>query len=196
MLVSGPPGSGRSTTIATFARLLSRNGIGVLAIAPPSSPLGRWLADDDGIRVITASGIDDFDLRAAAVSFGDDRYAVLLDDADRLTVHAGKQGYRDADTLLDEIARPAASGKQALIIAADATPILSGSRRSLDKPVREALNSGSRLLLAPAKRADARLLNMTLEPDQYFTGPSGRGYLASAGAPTLIQLAFIPGSGL
>jgi hypothetical protein len=31
---------------------------------------------------------------------------------------------------------------------------------------------------------------MTLEPDQYFTRPAGRGYLATpGGAQTLIQLA-------
>ena len=29
---------------------------------------------------------------------------------------------------------------------------------------------------------------MALEPDQYFTRPPGRGYLASTGVPTLIQL--------
>jgi hypothetical protein len=43
------------------------------------------------------------------------------------------------------------------------------------------------LLLTPAKRADAKQLGMTLEPDQYFTAPPGRGYLATTGAPTLIQ---------
>ena len=49
--------------------------------------------------------------------------------------------------------------------------------------------SGTRLLLTPAKRTDARQLNIALEPDQYFTRPPGRGYLATTGAPTLIQLA-------
>jgi hypothetical protein len=51
------------------------------------------------------------------------------------------------------------------------------------------MTSGTRLLLTPAKRADARELGIALEPDQYFTRPAGRGYLASAGAVTLIQLA-------
>jgi DNA segregation ATPase FtsK/SpoIIIE, S-DNA-T family len=188
MLISGSQGSGRSTAIATLARLLSWHGIDVLAIAPPRSPLSRMLAADEYIRVVTGATIEDGELRAAAESFGDHRYAVLVDDADSLTVQAVKQGFGETPTLLDEIARPAELGHRALVIAADATPILAGNRKSLAKPVNEALNNGIRLLLTPAKRADARLLNMSMEPDQYFTRPAGRGYLATAGAPTLIQL--------
>jgi S-DNA-T family DNA segregation ATPase FtsK/SpoIIIE len=193
MLISGPPGSGRTTAIASLARLLSRQGIGILAVAHPRSPLGRILAEDDGISVITAASVEDSALRKAAESFGGHRYAVLLDDADLLTVQAGKQDFGEAPTLLDEIARPSEIGRRALIIAADATPILSGSRKPLARPARESLDRGTRLLLTPETRADARQLKMALEPDQYFTGLPGRGYLASTGAPALIQLAICPG---
>ena len=189
MLVSGPQGSGRTTAVATLARLLSWNGIGVLALAPQQSPLGRMLAGDEGIRVITTPAIDDSALREATEPFGNQRYAILIDDADRITVQATKQSFSESPTLLDEIARPAQLGHRALVIAGDATPILSGSRKSLFKPANEALNNGTRLLLTPAKRAEARQLNMTLEPDQYFVRPPGRGYLASTGAPVLVQLA-------
>jgi len=189
MLISGPPGSGRTTAIATLARLLTWNGIDVIAAAPPQSPLARLLAGDDGIHVVTAATLDDSILREAAGPFGDRRYAVLLDDADRITVQPTKQGFNDSPTLLEEIARPAEFGHRALILAADATPILSGQRRSLAKVTNEILMSGTRLLLTPAKRADARQLSMTLEPDQYFTRPPGRGYLATTSVPTLIQMA-------
>jgi S-DNA-T family DNA segregation ATPase FtsK/SpoIIIE len=189
MLISGPPGSGRTTAVATLARLLNRNGIGVLAVAPPRSPLGRMLADDDGITVISRAAVEDTALREAVSRFGDRRYAVLLDDADTITVQAAKQGFGEAPTLLDEIAHPSQLGQRALVLACDATPILSGNRRAFAKIANEILQSGTRLLLTPAKRADARQLNMTLEPGQYFTRPPGRGYLASTGAPTLIQLA-------
>jgi S-DNA-T family DNA segregation ATPase FtsK/SpoIIIE len=188
LFIAGPAGSGRTTAIATLARLLSRNGIDILALAPPQSPLGRLLDGDDGIRVITKAVIEDTALRAAAEPFGDRRYAVLLDDADRITIQATKEKFSESPTLLDEIAHPAQFGHRALIIAANPTPILSGSRKSLAKVTSEALQSGTRLLLTPAKRADARELSMTLEPDQYFTRPPGRGYLASAGAPALVQL--------
>jgi S-DNA-T family DNA segregation ATPase FtsK/SpoIIIE len=189
MFISGPPGSGRTTAIATLARLLSWNGIDVVAAAPPQSPLARMLAGDEGIRVVTAATVEDSVLREAAEPFGNRRYAVLLDDADRITVQPSKKGFNDSPTLLEEIARPAQFGHHALILAGDATPILSGQRRSLAKVTNEIMMSGTRILLTPAKRTDARQLSMTLEPDQYFTRPSGRGYLATTGAPTLIQLA-------
>ena len=35
----------------------------------------------------------------------------------------------------------------------------------------EIMLTGTRLLLTPAKRPEARQLNVTLEPDQYFTRP-------------------------
>jgi S-DNA-T family DNA segregation ATPase FtsK/SpoIIIE len=189
MLISGPPGSGRTTAIATLARLLAWNGIDVIASAPPQSPLSRMLAGDEAIHVITAATLEDSILRQAAEPFGGRRYAVLIDDADRITVQPTKQGFNDAPTLLEEIARPAQLGHHALVLAADATPILSGQRRSLAKVTNEILMSGTRILLTPAKRGDARQLNVPLEPDQYFTRPPGRGYLATTGGPTLIQLA-------
>jgi S-DNA-T family DNA segregation ATPase FtsK/SpoIIIE len=189
MLISGPAESGRTTAIATLARLLSWNGIDVLAVAPPQSPLARLLADDDGIQVITGASIEDAALREAAGPFGDGRYAVLLDDADRITIQATKKGLSEAPTLLDEIAQPAQFGHRALVLAGNATSILTGGRRSFTKVINEILLSGTRLLLTPAKRAEARDLKMSLEPDQYFTYPAGRGYLSSTGAPMLIQLA-------
>jgi DNA segregation ATPase FtsK/SpoIIIE, S-DNA-T family len=189
MLISGPPGSGRTTAIATLARLLSWNGIDVVAVAPPRSPLGRMLADEEGIRIVTAATLEDSVLREAAEPLGNRRYAVLLDDADQITVQPTKQGFNDSPTLLDEISRPAQFGHHALVLAADATPILSGQRRSLAKVTNEIMMSGVRLLLTPAKRGDARQLGMALEPDQYFTRPPGRAYLAATNTPTLIQLA-------
>jgi DNA segregation ATPase FtsK/SpoIIIE, S-DNA-T family len=189
MFICGPPGSGRTTAIATLARVLTWNGIDVVAVAPPQSPLSRMLAGDDSIRVVAAAAVDDGVLREAAGPFGDRRYAVLLDDADRITVQPAKQGFNDTPTLLDEIARPAQIGHHALVLAGDATPILSGQRRSLAKVTNEILMSGTRLLLTPAKRADAKQLGIALEPDQYFTRPPGRGYLATTSTPTLIQLA-------
>jgi S-DNA-T family DNA segregation ATPase FtsK/SpoIIIE len=190
MFISGPPESGRTTAVATLAHLLAWNGTDVLAVAPPQSPLARLLADDDGVRVVTGASIDDAALRAAAEPFGSGRYVVLLDDADRITIQATKKGISESPTLLDEIIQPAQLGHRALIVAGSATSLLAGGRRSLTKVTSEILLSGTRLLLTPAKRAEARDLKMTLEPDQYFTYPAGRGYLASVGgAQTLIQLA-------
>jgi S-DNA-T family DNA segregation ATPase FtsK/SpoIIIE len=147
------------------------------------------LAADDDIRVVVGATVEDSVLREAVEPFGNRRYAVLVDDGDRLTVQAAKQGFGESPTLLEEIASPAQLGHRALIIAANATPIVTGHNRSLAKVTQAILGTGTRLLLTPAKRADARDLTMTLEPDQYFTRPPGRGYLATADAPALIQLA-------
>jgi S-DNA-T family DNA segregation ATPase FtsK/SpoIIIE len=189
MFIAGPPGSGRTTAIATLAKLLAWNGISVLAVAPPQSPLRTMVSGEDDIKVVTGLTVEDSALREAAESFGEARYAVLFDDAERITVRASKEGFSEAPTLLEEISQPAAFGNRALIIAADPGPIVSGQRRSLAKVTSEIMLTGTRLLLTPAKRPDAKALNITLEPDQYFTRPPGRGYLASVGAPTLIQLA-------
>ncbi|HTQ90432.1 MAG TPA: AAA family ATPase, partial [Streptosporangiaceae bacterium] len=189
MFISGPQGSGRTTAIATLAKLLSWNGIDVITVSTPQSPLRHMLEGEDGIRVMFAATVDDSELREAAEPFGHGRYAVLLDDADRITMQATKQGFSDSPTLLDEIASPAQAGRRALILAGDVTPILAGHRRSLAKVTNEILMSGSRLLLSPTNRKDARDLVMSLEPDQYFTRRPGRGYLATTGAPALIQLA-------
>jgi S-DNA-T family DNA segregation ATPase FtsK/SpoIIIE len=189
MFIGGPSGSGRTTAVATLAKLLSWNGIDVLAIAPPRSPLKDMLADEEEIKVVSGMTIEDSALREAAESFGEGRYAVLMDDAERVTIRATQGRFSEEPTLLDEISQPASFGHRALIIGADPNPILSGQRRSLGKVTSEIMLTGTRILLTPAKRPEARQLNVTLEPDQYFTRPPGRSYLASVGTPTLLQLA-------
>lgn len=68
-------------------------------------------------------------------------------------------------------------------------PSAFGQRKSLARVTSEIMLTGTRLVLTPAKRAATKQMNVTLEPDQYFTRPAGRGYLASMGVPALIQLA-------
>ncbi|MBO0819843.1 MAG: hypothetical protein J2P26_03220, partial [Nocardiopsaceae bacterium] len=189
MFVGGPSGSGRTTAVATLAKLLSWNGIDVLAVAPPQSPLKGMLADEEDIKVVSGMTVEDSALRDAAESFGEGRYAVLLDDAERVTIRPTQGRFSEEPTLLDEISQPSSFGHRALVIAADPNPILSGQRRSLAKVTSEIMLTGNRVLLTPAKRPDARQLNVTLEPDQYFTRPPGRCYLANVGTPTLLQLA-------
>ena len=189
MFIAGPAGSGRTTAVATLAKLLSWSGIDVLAVAPPQSPLIGMLAGEEDIKVVSGMTLEDAALREAADSFGEGRFAVLLDDAERITIRPSKDGFVDAPTILEEISTPAAFGHCALVIAADPNPILSGQRRSLAKVTSEIMLTGTRLLLTPAKRPDARQMNVTLEPDQYFTRPAGRCYLSNVGPATLLQLA-------
>ncbi len=189
LLLSGPPGSGRTTSTAALAHSLHRAGIGVLALAPPRSPLPALLPDDPGVRVLTGVSHKDTDLREAAKMFGDGPYALILDDADHITLLATQQGFADSPTLLDDIARPAARGRQALILSADATPVLTGFPGPLARLINTIVATGNRILLTPAGRPTAVAHTFNLEPDQYFTTPPGRGYLATGRTPTLLQLA-------
>lgn len=189
LLVSGPARSGRTTAALALARSLRRVGIGVLALAPPNSPLPRLLPTDAGTRVLTGYSINDTDLREAAAGFGDDRYAIIMDDADRVTVPATQQGFTDSPTLLDDVAQPSAFGSRALIVTADAAPLLSGFPRPATRLINTILTTGTRLLLTPANRAAALAHSIALEPDQYFTGPPGRGFLSTAQATVQLQIA-------
>lgn len=189
VLVTGPSGSGRTTAAAAFAAGLRRAGVGVLAVAPPRSPLRRLLPDDPGVRLVTGTQVKDADLRDAVSFFGEGRYAVILDDCEQITVTPSEDGFVTAPTLLEEIASPAAIGRQALVLCGDAGPILSSQRRSLLRVVQEVLTEGTRILLSPTHGFSARELGFQLEADQFFAGPPGRGYLGSGRTSELVQLA-------
>jgi S-DNA-T family DNA segregation ATPase FtsK/SpoIIIE len=193
LLVTGPAGSGRSTALATVACGLRRDGIGVLVVAPPRSPLAsmlqRLLPDDAGLRLVAGTAVLDADLRAAASRFGAGRFAVLVDDCEQVSIIPSKESFMDAPTLLQEVAAPSALGHRALVLAGDAGPIVTGRRPALNRVVGEILTGGTRVLLSPATSIGARELGVILEPDQFFAGPPGRGYLATGRSTTLLQLA-------
>jgi S-DNA-T family DNA segregation ATPase FtsK/SpoIIIE len=189
VLVSGPAGSGRSTAAAVVAHGLRRVGINVLALAPPTSPLPGLLPDDPGVRVLVGVNHKDLELREVAAEFGDNPFAVVVDDASQIGIVAEKQGFGDAPTLLDECAQLSSRGRTALVLTADATPILTGLPSSLSRLVNGAITGGACLLLTPANRPTAMAHRITLEPDQFFTGPPGRGYLSAGQGPVLVQLA-------
>ncbi|MDQ2706942.1 MAG: FtsK/SpoIIIE domain-containing protein [Actinomycetota bacterium] len=189
LLISGPSTSGRTTAAAALAHGLRRVDIGVLAIAPPRSPLPDLLPAGAGVRVLTGTTLKDSDLREAATAFADGPYAVIVDDCEQITVTPSQEGFSDAPTLLDDIVNPGSLGHRALVMCGDAQPILTGQRRSLMRITNEILTSGARLLLTPTNRTTAREHGYTLEPDQYFAGPPGRGYLTTGRTTDLIQLA-------
>ncbi|MGC4815027.1 FtsK/SpoIIIE domain-containing protein [Micromonospora sp. DT228] len=189
LLISGAAGTGRTTAAATVAHALRRRGIGVLAVASPQSPLPKLLPDDTGLRVLTGVTFRDSDLREAAAAFGDEPYAVVVDDVDRITVLPSEQGFASSPTLLDDISSPAARGQRALVVTADAAPLLTGFPSPLTRLVNAIVMAGTRLVLVPGNRSAAVAHNITLEPDQYLTGPPGRGYLAAGRTPVSMQVA-------
>ncbi|WP_239328584.1 FtsK/SpoIIIE domain-containing protein [Frankia sp. CiP3] len=188
LLVSGPAGSGRTAAAAAVARGLRRVGVGVLIIAPPRSPLPALVGDDD-VRIMTGTTLKDTELRAEAEAFGDQRYAVVVDDCDQITLIPTQVNFADGPTLLQDIASPGSLGRQALVLCGDAALILTGQRRSLARVVSEIMSSGARLLLTPTSPALAREHGFKLEPDQFFAAPPGRGHLSTGHTTALVQLA-------
>ncbi|MFC4013466.1 FtsK/SpoIIIE domain-containing protein [Nonomuraea purpurea] len=186
VLVSGPPGSGRSNAALVIAAGLLRAGVNVLAVAPPRSPLTRALP---GARTLTGTSFTDEELRQAASAFEGTRHAVVVDDFDQLTITPREQGFETLPTLLQDVLAPSALGRRALILAGDATPLLEGHRRSLSSEVTEVLRTGARLLLTPTNRVNAREHGLNLEPDQFFAGPPGRAYLVASRRMELVQVA-------
>ncbi|WP_188195452.1 FtsK/SpoIIIE domain-containing protein [Nonomuraea sp. SYSU D8015] len=219
VLVSGPPGSGRSNAALVVATGLLEAGVNVLAVAPPRSPLVRSLpgartptttppadartpaatsstdartpttTSPADVRILTGTSFTDAGLREAAAAFGDARYAVIVDDFDQLTITPTEQNFTTLPTLLQDILAPADLGRRALIMTGDATPLLEGRRRSLSAEVAEILRTGTRLVLMPSNRVSAREHGLTLEPDQFFTGPPGRAYLCTSRRLDLVQIA-------
>ncbi|MFE0152605.1 FHA domain-containing protein [Nonomuraea sp. NPDC059007] len=176
VLVSGPPGSGRSGAALLLAGALLERGVDVLVIAPPGSPVAALA----GARVLTGTAFADGELRAAVA--GRQRFAVVVDDFDQVTVTAA-----DRPTLLDETA--SSLGAHVLVLAGDATPILEGRPHPLAPVVTEVFRSGARIVLNPRDRAAALIHGLVLENDEHVPGPPGRGYLSVSGRTVLVQLA-------
>jgi S-DNA-T family DNA segregation ATPase FtsK/SpoIIIE len=193
LMFSGPPGSGRTSAAALVVQGLRRVGIGVLVLAPPSSPLPGLLPNDGGVRLLTGVTHKDGDLRAAAAEFGDNPYALVVDDVTQINLVPEQEGYLDMPTLLDEGTQPTARGRMAVVLTGDAAPVLNGLPSPSFRWVNAAVNGGgATVVLTPANRAAGVAHNLSLEADQYFGGPPGRGYLSLGQAPVLVQLA-LPG---
>ncbi|NJP91936.1 FHA domain-containing protein [Nonomuraea sp. FMUSA5-5] len=186
VLVSGPAGSGRSTAALVMATVLLRAGVRVLALAPPRSPLVRSLPE---ARALTGTSFTDEELREAVEAFEGDRYAVVVDDVDQITITPREQGFDTLPTLLQDLLAPSELGRRALVLCGDATSLLEGHRRALASEVSEVLRSGTRFLLTPTSRVHAREHGINLEPDQFFAGPPGRAYMGSARRLDLLQFA-------
>jgi S-DNA-T family DNA segregation ATPase FtsK/SpoIIIE len=194
VLVSGPPGSGRSTALATLAHGLHRIGVGLLVVATPRSPLPGMLPDGDGVRVLTGTRVPDAELRDAAADLGERRIAVLVDDCEQVEVVPAETDFQERPTLLLDAAGPGALGRLAVVLAGDALPIVTGQRRSQLRVVSEIITGGARVLLTPTSPLVARELGFALETDQFLAGPPGRGYLALGRQTHLVQVA-VPGAG-
>jgi S-DNA-T family DNA segregation ATPase FtsK/SpoIIIE len=164
VLVAGPPGSGRSTTLRTIARSLHNRRVDVLAICPGPSPLsdGPW-------RVLQPRPGE-----PAQAELLTGRQVVLVDDVERI---------RDQpwEPLLCLLAQdPAAAG----IVVAGTTTSLLGTFRGLGSLGR---SHRTGVLLRPESASDGEVLGIRAELGDHDI--VGRGLLVVRGRQSHVQVA-------
>ncbi|MFI7101343.1 FtsK/SpoIIIE domain-containing protein [Streptomyces sp. NPDC050161] len=106
--VVGPPGSGRSTTLAAMSVSLITGGTALVVLAPRESPLRR-LADHGLAQVITDTDPSADTLTEALRAVGDRPVVVVVDDSD-LVANCG------ADQVLRQIASSGRDRNQGILI--------------------------------------------------------------------------------
>jgi S-DNA-T family DNA segregation ATPase FtsK/SpoIIIE len=164
VLVAGPPGSGRSTTLASMAASLHAGGVDVLAICPGPSPLsdGPWPV----LRPRPGEPAQGELLTGPQV--------VLVDDAERI---------RDQpwEPLLCRLAEDPAA---AAIVVAGMTAALLGTFRGLGSLGR---SHRTGVLLRPESASDGDVLGVRAELGDHDL--VGRGLLVVRGRQSHVQVA-------
>ncbi|MBV2356450.1 hypothetical protein KUM39_19050 [Streptomyces sp. J2-1] len=164
-VVVGPPGSGRSTALASLALSLLGGGTGVVAWAPRESPL-RALAGRAGARVITSLMPAEEDVRAALEEVGGGPAVVLVDDADLVPM-------TPADAVMREIAASGRDRGLGIVCAGPGEALVS----PLSSWLGQVRRSRKGLLLSPQSIGEGDILGLRLPHNLIRSGRvTGRGY--------------------
>ncbi|MEN8655910.1 FtsK/SpoIIIE domain-containing protein [Streptomyces sp. 21So2-11] len=172
-VISGPPKSGRSSTLMAAARSLLRNGTKAILITPRRSPLRDLAAEQGVLGVLDGESTPD-DLEALTATAGGE-FVVLVDDAELIYD-------TPLDEALEEVIRRGMDGGQA-VIAAGAVDTLSSQYRGF---VVQARRSRNGLLLSPQGSQDGEMFNIRL-PSNSEGGPTGRGLFVRGGEIVPVQ---------
>ncbi|MFH8476582.1 FtsK/SpoIIIE domain-containing protein [Streptomyces sp. NPDC018000] len=163
-LVSGPPGAGRSTALASLAVSLLAGGTRVVVLTPRESPL-RGLRRHPHAVVLESPDPSADEVRDALAA-GTGPAVVLVDDADLLAQMPA------ADPVLREIAATGRDRGHGLAVAATAETLTSAGIGWLGQVRR--VRRG--VLLSPQSPAEGDLLGVRLPYDQLRGRPvPGRG---------------------
>lgn len=186
LLISGGPGSGRSTAAISLARQLAAAGVGCLVLATHKSPTVSALVGLRNVQVLAGTTFDDGTVRSAQEALGTTQCAVIVDDAEQITVTPREVHFETQPTLLREACGAAAFGKLALILCGNGQPLMEG-RRSLSAEARHSREEGTLVIIGPISRAFLREHGVELEPDEIAAGAPGRGHIWRAHQPSPLQ---------
>ncbi|WP_256090188.1 FtsK/SpoIIIE domain-containing protein, partial [Actinacidiphila rubida] len=164
-VIVGPPGSGRSTALASLAASLLRGGTGVVALTPRESPL-RALEGRRGAAVITSLQPTEHDVTTALESVGGGPAVLLVDDADLLAM-------TPADNLLRDIAASGRDRSLGIAVAGPAEALVS----PLSSWIGQVRRSRKGLLLSPQSVGEGDILGLRLPHNIIRVNRvPGRGY--------------------
>lgn len=176
LLVSGGPGSGRSTAAITLTRQLAAAGVGCVVLAPRKSPAVTALAGSRGVQVLTGTSFDDSTLRTTVEALGTAKTAIIVDDAEQITVNAREVSFSVQPTLLRDACSAASFGSLGLILCGSGHHLMQGGR-SLGTEARYAREEGTLVLIGQTTRPTLRDQGVDLEPDEMAIQATGRGHV-------------------
>ncbi|WP_197359156.1 FtsK/SpoIIIE domain-containing protein, partial [Streptomyces clavuligerus] len=176
-LVSGPPGAGRSTTLAAIAVSLLASGTRVVVLTPRESPL-RGLRRHPQATVVESTDPTADEVRAA-LDAAPGPVVLMVDDADLLAQMPS------ADPVLRETAATGRDRGQALVAAATPETLTSAGIGWLGQVRR--VRKG--LLLSPQSPAEGDLLGVRLPYDLLRGRPTpGRGLTVDPVTGSLVSV--------
>ena len=177
VLVTGPPRSGKTTTLATIAQAASAARLPLFHVHVRPTPLGHapfWgkvaRGAEDGAALLER-------VIQALPKLGK-RVVVVVDDL-------GELADSEADTALVELIRLGREHPVTIVAAVDNTV----ARRQYTGALPEMRKDGVAVLLNPDPDTDGDLVGVALPRRTRGAMPEGRGYLAQRGTAELIQVA-------
>jgi S-DNA-T family DNA segregation ATPase FtsK/SpoIIIE len=180
-LIAGPPGSGRTTALATIAAALARTkpDLERILLSPRRSSIGNlpvWskVADDpDSVRSL----VDKLLLQVTSSKAKAGGLALFIEN---LTDFVDSEIESDLETLIK-----AAIKLDALVVGESETSTWGGASYSFGKPMK----SGRRGIILQPDDGDEDLLKASFGRIRRGTFPPGRGFLVSGGRSRKVQLA-------
>ncbi len=178
-VISGPPKSGRSSTLVAATMSLLHRGTEVILVTPRRSPLRELVAESGVLGTLDSESSSDELEELTQSARGP--YVIVVDDAELIYD-------TPLDEALEEEIRRGMDGGLG-VIAAGAVDTLSSQYRGF---VVQARRSRNGLLLSPQGSADGEMFNIRITSNSATGGPTGRGLLVQGGEVMPAQ-AVLPG---